>query len=143
MELRVRRHALPSRAPRMQASRGTMVWDEQRLLPCAIEFEAAGTAGPVRFRSSEITWVDSLRFDVAGQLTVGDIIAPTDLRVHDLGWLPDADHGRRRIFAVRMSTQRRTFAPTRRLRLRDLIDDRSLDVIVHAEWVPDMPLSAA
>lgn len=143
MELRVRRHMLSSRTARMQARCGRLVWDEQRFMPCAIEFEAAGAAGLVRFRSSEIRWVDSLRFDLAGQLTVGDIIAPVELRVHDLGWLPDAEHGRRRVFAVRMSVQRRAFALSRRLRLRDLVDDRNLDVVVHAEWVPDMPLSAA
>src|SRR5690606_40627375 len=123
--------------------RGELVWDEQRFVPKSIEFEAKGPAGPVRFRSSSIRWVDALRFDLAGQLTVGNVIAPVEMRVHDLGWLPDADHGRRRVFAVRTSIPRRTFAGASPLRLRDFVDNRSVEVIVHAEWVPDLPPRAA
>lgn len=143
IELRVRRRLGASRSTRLEAQRGSLVWDEQRFVPCAIEFEAVGTAGPIRFRSSEIRWVDALRFELFGQLTVGDMIAPLDMRVHDLGWLPDMEHGRRRVLAVRTSVERRALGSMRRLRLRDLVDDRSVDVIVHAEWVPELPLAAA
>jgi hypothetical protein len=143
IDLRAPRRVRSSRIATLQPRRGELVWDEQRFVPSAIEFEAESPAGAVRFRSSGIRWVDSLRFDLAGQLTVGDRIAPVDMRVHDLGWLPDAEHGRRRVFAVRTTIERRVFASARRLRLRDLVDDRSLEVIVHAEWVPDLPPRAA
>jgi polyisoprenoid-binding protein YceI len=142
MELSVRR-LVSRRSTRLQATRGALVWDEHRFAPCAIELEAAAAASPIRFRSSDIRPIDAFRFDVAGQLTVGDRIAPVDLHVHDLGWLDDADCGKRRVLAVRTSVERRVFGSARRARLRDLLDDRTLDVIVHAEWIPSPPPSAA
>ena len=95
------------------------------------------------FQGNRIEPADIFRFQVSGQLQLGDQSRRVSFRVHDLGWIDQSQDVRRWTLTASSALERKYWSCAGAPGGRAWLTSRLVDVFLHLECVDTLPVAPA